>query len=147
MKWAESLPAILLMAVSGAACGQAYAPCCVPANGAPNANDVKELPPQPTQGPDLLKQYRDDPAALKALRQQARQNDKLRQTQVVKATDLLLKLTQDLRVELAAKSSDVTAATETELLKEIQKLARVIQEKERAENEVSSDLAKAGMWP
>jgi hypothetical protein len=135
---------IVLMAgwaLIGVAHGQVLAPA------GSNANGPHALPTIPAEGPDIRKQFESDPTELKALQDQARLQDKMRQTELVKASDLLLKLTQDLRAEMTANPSETTTAAETELLKQIQKLARLIQDREMAQDEVTSDLAKAGMWP
>jgi hypothetical protein len=108
---------------------------------------MHELPPIPGGGPDPFAKYKNDPVALRALREQARLSSQLRQKQLTDATDLLLKLAQDLRTEIAASPNGIPVQNEAERLEQIQKLARVIQEREKAEDQVLADLTKAGMTP
>jgi septal ring factor EnvC (AmiA/AmiB activator) len=82
---------------------------------------------------------------LHALRGQAKLRGETRQKQLVDATNLLLKIAKDLRQQIASHPEDPDNS-QTERLEQIQKLARVIQDREKAEDDVSSDLAKVGVW-
>ncbi|MGA2569058.1 MAG: hypothetical protein ABSF23_00935 [Terracidiphilus sp.] len=106
-----------------------------------------ELPPHPTLPPDIRKKFESDPSVGIALREQARRNRRLRQKQLTEATELLLKVTLELRAEMAANPDAIPTDTETQCLKLIQKLARLIQESEMAEDQASATLAKEGIAP
>ncbi len=107
----------------------------------------KEQPLKPGQDrpPDLFTKYKSDPEMLRAMRAQTRLRAEQRQKLIVSSTDLLLKIAQDLRNEIASEPSAGAPASEKERLEQIQKLARVIQMREKAEDDISSDLAKAGV--
>lgn len=105
------------------------------------------LPPKPAEPPtDPLDKYKDDPLMLRALREQARLRGEARQKQLVDATNLLLKIAQDLKKEIASQPEAALTNTEKARLEQIQKLARIIQDREKLEDDVSTNLAKAGMW-
>lgn len=135
----------LLLAGSCATIGMARGQDLAPTDtGSPG---MHELPPPVSEPPDLLSKYKNDPLMLRVLREQARLRGEARQKQLVDATNLLLKVAQDLREEIVnhpGASPDNMAAVR---LEQIQKLARVIQAKEKTEDDVSTDLAKEGMWP
>ncbi|HEX3985886.1 MAG TPA: hypothetical protein VHX13_04675 [Acidobacteriaceae bacterium] len=84
---------------------------------------------------------------LRALREQARLRGEARQKQMVEATRQLLQIAQDLRSEMASHPAADPATSEKDRLERIEKLAHLIQDREKMEDDVSSDLAKAGMWP
>jgi len=108
---------------------------------------MHELPPKPAEPPtDISDKYRNDPLELRALREQARLRGEARQKQIVDATNLLLQIARDLRKEMAGKPLADSSGTEKDRLEQIQKLARVIQDREKTEDDVSTDLAKAGVW-
>ncbi|HEX3663120.1 MAG TPA: hypothetical protein VHU89_16905 [Acidobacteriaceae bacterium] len=108
---------------------------------------MQELPPRSAEPPaDLFSEYKNDPMMLHALREQARLRGEERQKQIVDATNLLLQLAQDLRTEIASPSAADSTNSEKLRLEQIQKLAHLIQNREKTEDNVSSDLAKAGVW-
>lgn len=114
--------------------------------GSPTAG-MRAMPPKPSEPPtDLLDEYKNDPLMLRALREQAQLRGEARQKQIVDATKLLLKIAQDLRNQLAAGPAVDSVSTEKDRLEQIQKLAKIIQDREKTEDDVSSDLAKAGVW-
>jgi len=123
------------------ACGQSLEPADSTGQG------MRALPPKPGGGPDPYAQFRTDPLSRRALREQARLTAQLRQKQVLEATALLLKITRDLRAEMAANADGMPTSSETERLQQIQKLAHLIQEREKSEDEVAENLAKAGVSP
>ncbi len=123
-------------------CGIARAQSLEPADS--TGQGMRALPPKPGGGPDPYAQFRSDPLARRALREQARLNAQLRQKQVLEATDLLLKIARDLRAEMAANPDGIPTASETDRLQQIQKLAHLIQEREKSEDQVTENLAKAG---
>jgi hypothetical protein len=135
----------LLLGAVCAAAATAQAQDLAPA-GSPSPG-MHELPPKPSEPPDMRSKYTTDPLLLRALREQARLRGEARQKQIVEATTLLLQVAQELRKEIASHPLSDTADTEKDRLAQIQKLARVIQNREKAEDDVSSDLAKAGVWP
>jgi hypothetical protein len=135
----------LLLAASCATAAIAPAQDLAPA-GSPSPG-MHELPPKPSEPPDIHSKYMTDPLMLRALREQARLRGQARQKQLVDATNLLLKIAQDLRKEIASHPASDSTDVEKDRLEQIQKLARVIQDRERAEDDVSADLAKAGVWP
>jgi hypothetical protein len=106
---------------------------------------MRQLPPIPGGGPDPLSKYKIDSDDLRALRMQARLEADLRQKQLTEATDLLLKVTRELRADLAAHPNGTSKAIEMERLKLILKLSHLIQEREKAEDPVATKLAKAGL--
>lgn len=135
----------LLLAGSCAGIGMARGQDLAPAgSGSPG---IQELPPPASEPPDLLSKYKNDPLMLRALREQARQRGEARQKQLLDATNLLLKIAKELREQIASHPGAVPDHTETARLEQIQKLAHAIQDREKTEDDVSSDLAKAGMWP
>lgn len=108
---------------------------------------MHELPPKPSEPPtDLSEKYKNDPLMLRALREQAHLRGEARQKQIVEASTLLLQIAQELRKQLAGQSLADTASTEKDRLEQIQKLAHIIQDREKTEDGVSADLAKAGVW-
>lgn len=107
----------------------------------------KELPAKAGEQlePDLFTKYKTDPETLRSLRLQAELRSEERQKQIVEATNLLLQIAQDLRSDLASQpvaDADGTAKTR---LEHIQKLARMIREREKNQDGISTDLAKAGV--
>lgn len=107
----------------------------------------KELPAKAGEQlePDLFTKYKTDPESLHSLRLQAQLRSEERQKQIVEATNLLLQIAQDLRSEMAdppAGEDDGTAKTR---LEHIQKLARMIRDREKNQDDISTDLAKAGV--
>jgi hypothetical protein len=106
---------------------------------------MHELPPKPGGGPDPYAQFKTDPLSRRALREQARLNAQLRQKQLLDATELLLKIARDLRAEMAANPDGIPNATETERLQQIQKLAHVIQDREKSEDQATESLAKSAV--
>lgn len=105
------------------------------------------LPPKPSEPPtDPLDRYKDDPLMMRALREQARLRGQARQKQLVDAANLLLKIAQDLRKEMASQPGAALTSTEKARLEQIQKLARIIQDREKTEDDFSTNLAKAGVW-
>lgn len=134
-----------LLAASCAATGVAWSQTLAPAgSGSPG---MHELPPKPSEPPtDISDKYKDDPLMLRALREQARLRGEARQKQIVEATNLLLQIAQALQKQLATQPSADLTGTEKDRLEQIQKLARVIQDREKTEDDVSTDLAKAGVY-
>ncbi len=142
--WLPLVSALVWIAgwgITGTAHAQILGPVC---HCAPGSSD---LPSKPGGGPDPYDKYRSDPVALRALRDQARSEAQLRHKQVVEATALLLKISRELRAEMAAGAAANPTRTEQERLQQIQKLAHWIQQREKSEDQVSSDLSKAGVWP
>jgi len=134
----------LLLACSCAMSGVTGAQDLAPAgSGSPG---MHELPPKPSEPADIRSKYETDPLELRALREQARLRGEARQKQIVDATNLLLQIAQSLRKELASQPLADTAGTERDRLEQIQKLAHVIQSREKTEDDVSTNLAKAGVW-
>ena len=121
---------LLLIAwvVPGVGRSQSYQPA---GNGEPGMHN---LPPIPGEGPpDLFDTQGMDPVKLRVLREQARERNQLRQKQVVEATALLVKITGELRAEMAKNPHAIPTADETAQLDQIQKLARFVTEKEKAD--------------
>ncbi|MGA8161588.1 MAG: hypothetical protein WA374_20620 [Acidobacteriaceae bacterium] len=129
-------------ATAGIARGQDLAPA---GSGSPGMHGLPSEPSQ--QSTDLVNKYKDDPLMLHALREQARLRGEERQKQIVEATALLLRIAQDLRKEMANPPEGMTAKTEADRLDQIEKLAHMIQNREKTEDGVSTDLSKAGVWP
>jgi hypothetical protein len=107
----------------------------------------RELPPLPGEKltPDIFTKYNSDPLALRALREQAQLRGQARQKQIVEATSLLLQIAQDLRKEMAGSPAADAASIEKTRLEHIQKLAHMIRDRERAEDDISADLARVGV--
>lgn len=121
--------------------GQILGPVC---HCSPGSSDV---PSKPGGGPDPYDKYKSDPVALRAVRDQARHDAQVRHEQVVEATALLLKISRELRAEMAASAAAMPTWTEQERLEQIQKLARIIQQREKSEDQAIADLTKAGLLP
>jgi DNA-directed RNA polymerase subunit F len=68
-----------------------------------------------------------------------------RQKQIVEATSLLLQIAQDLRKEIASQPSAEITGSERTRLEHIQKLAHMIRDREKTEDDISANLAKAGV--
>lgn len=143
--------ALLLLAVASIPAGVARAQNPITAGDPPSPGSSmpgnKELPPKAGEQlqPDLFTKYRTDPESLRSLRLQARLRGEARQKQIVAATDLLLQIAQDLRRELAEQPGENHDGTEKLHLEHIQKLAHMIRDREISEDDVSADLAKAGV--
>lgn len=107
----------------------------------------RELPAKPGEqvSPDPFTKYHTDPLTLRAEREQAELRGETRQKQIVEATSLLLQIAQDLRKEIASLPSADASAAERTRLEHIQKLAHMIRERERTQDDVSTTLAKAGV--
>jgi hypothetical protein len=119
-----------------------------PPNASTNdANGTRPLPPIPGEVQDLPDKYKNDSSVGIALREQERLNSRLRQKQLNEATDLLLKVARDLRAEMAASPNAARTQIETERLRLIEKLAHLIQEREKAEDQVTAALATTGRAP
>ena len=108
---------------------------------------MMNLPMHPGGGPDPYAKYETDSTVGIAARDQERRDGLLRQKQLTEATELLLKVARDLRAEMAANPGGSPTASETERLKLIEKLAHLIQDRERAQDQVSAALAKTGSGP
>lgn len=135
----------LLLGVSCAGMSVAWAQDPAPASSL--SPGMQELPPNPSAPPGIRSRYESDPLMLRALREQARLRGEARQKQMVEATRQLLQIAQDLRSEMASHPAADPATSEKDRLERIEKLAHLIQDREKMEDDVSSDLAKAGMWP
>ena len=145
MTWFRSVAFGALLLVSfliaaGGVQGQTLAPAGSGGSG------MHELPPKPSEPPDLFSKYKSDPLLRRALREQARLNAQLRQKQLTDATALLLKIAQDLRTEMAKNPDTMSTASAAERLEQIQKLAQLIQDRETAEDAVAANLARDGVW-
>jgi len=127
----------------------AYATTLAQSLGPTNENSagMRQFPAKPGGGADPYAQFRSDPLARRALREQARLTAQLRQKQVLEATELLLKIARDLRAQMAADPDGIPTAAETGCLQQIQKLAHLIQEREKSEDQMTENLAKAGGAP
>lgn len=113
--------------------------------GSQGANGQVSL--MPDQGADLISRYKNDPLMLHSLHEQVRLARESRQKQLLEATDRLLKMAESLRTEMVANPGAIPTAAETETLDKIKKLAHWIQSQEKAQDEVSSELARQGIWP
>ncbi|MGA7521961.1 MAG: hypothetical protein WBW84_05735 [Acidobacteriaceae bacterium] len=133
--------------------GLLLAACCFMSGRAqaqdlgPGTPGLQQVRPDPSDPAGIMSKYQNDPLMLHALREQARLRGAERQKQIVDATNLLLQIAHDLRTEIATPPTTDSANTEKDRLEHIQKLARVIKDREKTEDNVSSDLAKAGVWP
>jgi hypothetical protein len=107
----------------------------------------RELPPLPGEklGPDIFTKYNTDPLALRALREQAQLRGEARQKQLVEASALLLQIAQDLRKQMASQPASDAVSIEKTRLEHIQKLAHMIRDREKAEDNISADLARVGV--
>ncbi len=135
----------LILLGSWVACATTFAQSLEPTNE--NSAGMRQFPAKPGGGPDPYAQFRSDPVARRALREQARLTAQLRQKQVLEATELLLKIARDLRAQMAADPDGIPTAAETGRLQQIQKLAHLIQEREKSEDQMTENLAKAGGAP
>ncbi|MGH9607627.1 MAG: hypothetical protein ACRD3N_18205 [Terracidiphilus sp.] len=106
-----------------------------------SANGVRPLPPIPGNSPDPLAKYENAPTNGRTLSEQEQLNGLLRQKQLTGATGLLLKVAGELRAEIAAHPDGVRA--ETERLKLIEKIARLIRDSEEAGDRISAVRASA----
>jgi hypothetical protein len=128
------------------ACGAVFTAHAQPPNPSTNdSNGTRPLPPIPGEKQDLPAKYDKDPTIGAALLAEERLNSQLRQKQLTEAIELLQQVVRELRAELAA-SPDGTRS-ETENLKLIEKLAHLIQDREKAEDQVTAALARTGRTP
>jgi hypothetical protein len=112
-----------------------------------DSNGTRPLPPIPGESQDLRAKYENDPTVGLALRERERLEGRLRQKQLTGASELLLKVARDLRAEMAANPKGALTESEIERLRLIQKLANLIQDREKAEDQVSAALTKTGRGP
>lgn len=124
------------------ACSMATAQSLEPADD--QSPGMRQLPPIPGGGPDPYSKYKIAPSDLAALREQALMNAELRQKQLTDAANLLLKIARELQADVAAHAQESSTPTEIKRLKQIQKLSRLIQEKEKAQDPAATKLARAG---
>ncbi|HZZ40276.1 MAG TPA: hypothetical protein VFE06_14170 [Acidobacteriaceae bacterium] len=145
------LRAALLLAVVCALAASARAQNPVTAGDPPTPGssmpDNRELPTKPgvQLSPDPFTKYHTDPLELRAQREQAELRGEARQKQIVEATSLLLQIAQDLRKEIASQPSAEITGSERTRLEHIQKLAHMIRDREKTEDDISANLAKAGV--
>jgi hypothetical protein len=88
--------------------------------------------PTPRQ-PDLITKYGADPASARAAMEAAELQNELRQKILVSATDELVQLTRELQAEAAKNPHAMPTPLEAAKLKEIQKLAKTVKERMKAE--------------
>jgi hypothetical protein len=112
-----------------------------------DSNGTRPLPPVPGETQELPDKYKTDSTTGIALREQERMDSLLRQKQLTQATDLLLKVARELRTEILASSGGAVAQSESERLKLIEKLAHLIEDREKAEDQVSAALARTERTP
>jgi hypothetical protein len=125
--------------------GASAAVCAAQNGNTPTTNPFRPLPPIPSPAPWSPDQT--SPATDGALRAEERLESQLRKKQLTDATDLLLKVAQELRAEMAADPKGIPTETESERLKLIEKLAHLIQEREKAEYQAAAALAKTKGGP
>lgn len=119
-----------------------------PPNASTNdSNGTRPLPAVPGESLDLPDRYKNDASFGIALREQERTDSLTRQKQLIEATNLLLQLARELRAQLAANPDSALAQSEAERLKLIEKLAHLIQDRERAQDQVSAALAETRRKP
>jgi hypothetical protein len=123
--------------------GQNQDPDQTPKSG----GNMMNIPMHPGGGPDPYAKYMNDPTVGVAQLEQERLNSRIRQKQLTEATELLLKIARDLRVEMAANPNAALTEGEMQQLKLVEKLAKLIQDREKAADQVSAALAKAGKAP
>ncbi|HUB53257.1 MAG TPA: hypothetical protein VL986_13965 [Terracidiphilus sp.] len=135
----------LAVVVTGAwfATGAAHSQNADPITG--KSAGLKPIPMHPGGGPDPYEELEKDPNANQsALREQEKLNSQIRQKQLTQASDLLLKVTLELRIEMAGNPHGVPTETELQRVQLIQKLAHLIQEGEKAEYQAAATLAQKG---
>lgn len=88
--------------------------------------------PTPRQ-PDLITKYGADPASARAATEAAALQNDLRQKIVVSTTDELVQLTRELQAEATKNPHATPTPLESAKLKEIQKLAKTLKEKMKAQ--------------
>jgi hypothetical protein len=142
-------PALALVAGLWLATMTAHGQAADPQNNPADSghNGTRPLPPIPGESQDLRDRYDSDPSVRSALREKDRLDSLRRQKQLAQATELLLKVAQELRTELAASPDGVRTKSETDRLKLIEKLAHLIQDREKAQDQVSAALAKMEKVP
>jgi len=101
----------------------------------------------PGGGPDPYDKFKNDSTIGIASHERDRLMSLLRQKQLTEATDLLLKVARDLRAEMAANSGGALTEDELQRLRLVEKLAHLIQDREKAEEQVDAALAKSGKGP
>ena len=138
--WASAL-----ICVCAASCAAQNSTPLNPSNN--EAQGTRPLPPPPGGGPDPYAQFEQDPKAQSALLDQERLQSQLRRKQLTQASQLLSKVTAELRAELLANPNGVPTITEIQRIQLIQKLAHLIQESEKAEFQVAAALARKGGGP
>lgn len=140
----------LLLAVS-CATGLARGQNPITANDPPSPGSSmpgnRELPAKPgvQLQPDIFTKYNRDTQSPHMLRELALMRGEARQKQIVEATNLLLQIAQDLRVQMANQPSPDATGMEKSRLEHIQKLAHMIRDWEKTQDDISTDLTKAGV--
>ncbi len=141
----------LLLAFSCAVTGLAHGQNPITANDPPSPGSSmpgnRELPAKAgvQLQPDIFTKYNRDTQSPHMLRELALLRGEARQKQIVEATDLLLQIAQDLRVQMATQPSPDTTGAEKSRLEHIQKLAHMIRDWEKTQDDISTNLAKAGV--
>lgn len=141
----------VLLAVSCALTGPAHGQNPITANDPPSPGSSmpgnREMPAKAgvQLQPDLFTKYNRDSMSPHKMRELALLRGEARQKQIIEATNLLLQIAQDLRIQMAGQSSPDTTGIEKSRLEHIQKLAHMIRDWEKTQDDVSTDLAKAGV--
>jgi hypothetical protein len=138
----------LLFCVSGPALTARGQNQDVDQNPPPQSRDRNSIPMHPGGGPDPYAKYENDFNNVgKSPFGQQKLISQLRQKQLTEATELLLKVARDLRTEMAANPGGSLTEDEMQRLKLVEKLAHLIQDREKAQEQVDAALAKTGRAP
>lgn len=141
----------LLLAAICTMTGLAHAQNPITANDPPSPGSSmpgnRELPAKAgvQLQPDIFTKYNRETQSPHVLRELALLRGEARQKQIVEATNLLLQIAQDLRGQMASQPSPDTTDVEKSRLEHIQKLAHMIEAWEKTQDDISTDLAKAGV--
>ena len=108
-----------------------FAPLAIAQTGAGPGLGVQLPNPTPRQ-PDLQKLYDKDPAVREKMLKAIAVKNELRQEKLIATTDKLVLLAHDLK-DRVAKQEHVSISTESDKAGEIERLARVVKDKMRAE--------------
>jgi hypothetical protein len=145
-RWYPAL-GFLLICVLGAALMARGQNQDVDQNPKGTSTGMMSLPMHPGGGPDPYAKFQNDPTVGVASRDHEKLVGEVRQKQLTEATELLLKIARDLRAEMAANPGGSLTEDEMQRLRLVEKLAHLIQDREKAEEQVDAALAKTGRAP
>ncbi|WP_158748480.1 hypothetical protein [Acidobacterium sp. S8] len=95
----------------------------------PQPVPAPRIPGSPAQAPNSSDENDQDPMAHRAMVQQAQRRNELRQQDIVKDTDKLFSLAQELKTEVDKSNKNEMSVSVIKKAEEIEKLAKSVKEK------------------